>query len=231
MKSNWKTYGRIIAVFCVSCVLFAAMIFLPIADITKNVMSIPAAAALIAALYQIFRDESKFIKEQRLKEEERLHVLSVSSHMAIVAFNKHAEFSEKYLEVMRKGLKELWAKGPCKEAFDLAEKLKETRLDYAAWVTKDTRDSLFPFEQALSMIGVKKCLFSDMPVGDERSAMVAEAHALFSQVMEFGKGTPEKEIGVSKVVERIQDLLGINELTKLRKQVIKGANKALEASA
>jgi hypothetical protein len=50
------------------------------------------------------------------------------------------------------------------------------------------------------------------------------------QVMEYERGTEENEIGVSKVVERIQDLLGINELTKLRKQVIKEANKALEAT-
>lgn len=226
MKRNWKTYGLIIAVFCVSC---AATIFLPISEIGKDVMASPAVVALIAALYQILRDESKFIKEQRLKEEERLHALSVSSHMAVVAFNKHVEFSEKYLEVMRKGLIELFAKGPCKEALDLAEKLAETRLDYAAWITEDTRDSLFPFENALRMIGIKKCLFSDMTVGDERTAMVAEVHALFSQVMEFEKGTQEKEIGVSKVIERIQGLLGINELTQLRKQVIKGANKALEA--
>jgi hypothetical protein len=200
-------------------------------ELAKVVMASPAAIALIAALYQILMDESRFIKEKSMKEEERNHALSISSHMAVVAFDKHAEFSEKYLEVMRKGLIYLWAKGPCKEALDLAEKLKETRLDFAAWVTKDTRESLFPFEQALRMIGVNEHLLGDVPVGDERSAMVAEAHALFSQVMEFEKGTPEKEIGVSKVVEKIQDLLGINELTKLRKQVIKEANKALEAMA
>jgi hypothetical protein len=215
----------------VACVSWSAAIFLPIPELGKIVTASPAAVALIAALYQILRDESKFIKEQRLKEEERLHALSVSSHMAIVAFDKHAEFSEKYLEVMRKGLNELWAKGPCKEALDLAEKLKEKRLDYAAWVTVDTREALFPFEEALTMIGINKVLLSDMPVGSERSAMVAQAHALFGQVMEFNKGTQEKEIGVSKVIERIQDLLGINELTKLRRQVIKGANKALESMA
>jgi hypothetical protein len=227
MKRNWKTYGLIITVFCVSS---SAAIFLPIPELSKNVMASPAAVALIAALYQILRDESTFIKEQRLKEEERLHALSISSHMAVVAFNKHAEFSEKYLEVIGKGLTELSAKGPCKEALDLAEKLKETRLDYAAWVTKDTRESLLPFEQALRMIGVSGGLSVDMPAGDDRKAMVTAAFDLYKQVMEFEKGTQEKAIGVSKVVERIQDLLGINELTQLRKQVIRGANKALEAT-
>ena len=47
--------------------------------------------------------------------------------MAVVAFNKRAEFSEKYLEVMRKGLIELSARGPCKEASDLAESLRKKR--------------------------------------------------------------------------------------------------------
>ena len=228
MKRNWKTYGLIILVACVS--VFAA-VFLPIPEIAKSVMASPAAIALIAALYQILIDESRFVKEQKLKEEERFHALSVSSHMAVVAFDKHAEFSEKYLEVMRMGLKELFAKGPCKEALDLAEKLKETRLDFAAWVTKDTKDSLLPFEQALAMIGVKEHLFKDMPVGNERSNMVAEVHSLFSQVIEIKKTTQDNEIGVSKIIEKIQDLLGIKELTRLRRQVIKEANKALEAMA
>jgi tRNA uridine 5-carbamoylmethylation protein Kti12 len=59
---------------------------------------------------------------------------------------------------------------------------------------------------------------------------VNEATNLYMQVMEYERGTEENEIGVSKVVEKIQDLLGINELTKLRKQVIKEANKALETT-
>jgi hypothetical protein len=233
MKINWKTYGRITAVFCVSCVLFALMVFLPIADMIKNAMSVPAAAALIAALYQILMDESRFIKEKSMKEEERLHVLSVSSHMAIVAFDKHTEFSEKYLEVMRNGLMELSAKGPCKEALEIAEKLKKTRLDYAAWITKDTRETLFPFEQALTMIGFNQGCARDMSAGDEKRAMLQKALNLFMQVMEYkeDKDIQKRGIGVSEVVENIQNLLGINELTRLRKQVIKEANKALDAMA
>jgi hypothetical protein len=63
MKINWKIYSRIVAVFFVSYILFALVFFLPIADIIKNVMLVPAAAALIAALYQILMNESRFIKE------------------------------------------------------------------------------------------------------------------------------------------------------------------------
>jgi hypothetical protein len=227
MKRNWKIYTAVAIVFAISSL---ATIVLPISEIARSVMASPAALALIAALYQIFRDEAAFEKEKKIKEEEKLHALSISSHMAVVAFNKHAEFSEKYLEVMRKGLAELTAKGPCAEALKLAGDLRETRLDYAAWVTKDTRDLLFPFEKALTQIGINHVVLKDMPVGDERSTTVQEASDLFMQVMEFEKGTEEKQIGVSKVVERIQDLLGINELTRLRKQVIKQANKALEAT-
>ena len=226
MKRNWKIYGLIIVVFCVSFVA-------TVAGFDKDVMAFPAAAALIAALFQIFMDESRFIKEQILQKEERIHALSISSHMAVVAFDKHAKFSEEYLKVMREGLKELLAKGPCKEALDLAERLKETRLDYAAWVTKDIREALFPFEQALTMIGVNKSFAIDMPAGDEKRAILQKALDLFAQVMEYkeDKDIQKRGIGVSEVVENIQNLLGINELTKLRKQVIKEANKALEAMA
>ena len=227
MKRNWKAYLAIGIVFVVSSL---ATILLPISGLAQSVMASPAALSLIAALYQIFRDEAAFEKEKKIKEEDRLHALSVSSHMAIVAFNKHAEFSEKYLEVMRKGLVELTARGPCKEALKLAGDLRETRLDYAAWVTQDTRDLLLPFEKALTQIGINHVILKDLPVGDKRSTTVQEAADLFMQVMEFEQGTEEKQIGVSKVVERIQDLLGINELTQMRKQVIKQANKALEAT-
>lgn len=228
MKRNWKAYLAIAIVFVVSSL---ATILLPISELARTVMASPVALSLIAALYQIFRDETGFEKEKRMKEEERLHALSVSSHMAIVAFNKHAEFSEKYLDVMRKGLMELSARGPCVEALKLAGALRETRLDYAAWVTKDTRDLLFPFEKALTQIGINHAVLKEMPVGDRRSAIVLEASNLFAQVMEFEKGSEDKDIRVSNVVERIQELLGINELTKLRKQVINQANKALGATS
>lgn len=226
MKRNLKTY---IFIFVIACLSFVCVIFLPIPEFGKNVMTSPLAVALIAALYKIIMDDARFQKERFLKQEDRIHALSISSHMAAVAFDKHAEFSEKYLEVMRQGLKDLWAKGPCKEAGDLARKLNDTRLDYAAWVTKDIRDSLFPFEHALTMIGVNNEFFRDMPVGKERSSMVQEVHSLFKQVMEIGENSEEsKEIGVSKIIEKIQDLLGINELTQLRRQVIKGALRSLE---
>ncbi len=200
MKRNWKVYLAIGVVFAVSSL---AAVLLPISQVAQSVMASPGALALIAALYQIFRDEAAFEKEKKLKEDERFHALSISSHMAVVAFNKHAEFSEKYLEVMRKGLIELSARGPCKEALDLAESLKETRLDYAAWVTNDTRELLSPFEKALRQIGVDYHVLSNMPVGDRRSMNVNEATNLYMQVMEYERGTEENEIGVSKVVERI----------------------------
>jgi hypothetical protein len=153
--------------------------------------------------------------------------------MAVVAFDKHAKFSEEYLEIMRGGLKELWAKGPCREAGDLAEKLKEKRLDYAAWITKDVRESLFPFEQTLTIISANRSFAIGMPAGAEKREMLQNALNLFKQVMEFeeGEDIQKRGIGVSEVVESMQNILGINELTRLRKQVIKEANKALEVMA
>ena len=96
---------------------------------------------------------------------------------------------------------------------------------------ESTRDLLFPFEKALTQIGINHAVLKEMPVGDRRSAIVLEASNLFAQVMEFEKGSEDKDIRVSNVVERIQELLGINELTKLRKQVINQANKALGATS
>jgi hypothetical protein len=228
MKFTVKCY---IAIGIVVALSALAVIFLPVDEITKRIVASPIALGLIAILYQIMRDEARFQKDKQQKEEERLHALSVFSHMAVVAFDKHAEFSEKYLEAMRKGLLKLTAEGPSKSALELAEQLRETRLDFAAWITKDTRESLFPFEKGLRTIGVNEHLLEHTPVGDKRTKLVSEAHDLFAKILEFESDPEKKAVCVSEVVERVQELLGINELTSLRKRVIKGANKALEATA
>jgi len=70
------------------------------------------------------------------------------------------------------------------------------------------------------------------PTGDQPEAIKKLVKNLKSgakyQVL-LGVTGSGKTFTMAKVIEKIQDLLGINELTKLRKQVIKGANKALES--
>lgn len=55
----------------------------------QSILATPGAAALVLALWQLLRDEASFAKERLLKQEERIHALGVSSHMAEVAFDKH----------------------------------------------------------------------------------------------------------------------------------------------
>ena len=66
MKRNWKVYLAIGVVFAVSSL---AAVLLPISQVAQSVMASPGALALIAALYQIFRDEAAFEKEKKLKED------------------------------------------------------------------------------------------------------------------------------------------------------------------
>lgn len=228
MKFTWQAY---IAITVVCALSLCAAAFLPVSDLAEAVIASPAAVALFAALYQLMRDEAKFQKAKILKEEERLHALSISSHMAVVAFDKHAEFSEKYLKEIRVSMPILFREGPTTEALDFAERLRDIRLDYSAWVATETKEALWPFEKALRTVGINKYILKDTPIGDRRNRLVDEAHELFAKILEMKNEEDTAEEGVSKAVSKIQGLLGVNELTKLRRNVLREANKSLLTTA
>ncbi|MCE3241904.1 MAG: hypothetical protein K0Q83_2411 [Deltaproteobacteria bacterium] len=63
MKRNWNLHSDPSCLYS----FIPATIILPISEIAKSVMASPAALALIAALYQIFKDEAAFEKEKKIK--------------------------------------------------------------------------------------------------------------------------------------------------------------------
>jgi hypothetical protein len=58
---------------------------------------LPAIAALFAALFQLSRDSIAFDRSVRLEEAKNRFTVGATSHMAIVAFDKHVQFCEEYV--------------------------------------------------------------------------------------------------------------------------------------
>lgn len=235
MKFNRRAY---IAIGIVLSVSVLALLLLPVNELAQAVIASPIAVALIAALYQIIRDEAAHQKKRELQQEQNDFTVSVSSQMAATAFAKHVAFCEDYINEINKGMPNLYADGPSTSSRELSEALRKVRLKHSTWVTKDIRSKLTPFEDALFKIGLNREFITDFPK-EKKMDLIHEMHDLFADVLELQKkkreekgGTEEqaKEIGATKVIEKVQDILGIAELTELRIKVIKQANKSVDTT-
>ena len=94
MKYSRGIYIGLAVVFFAS---FAAAYLLPIGQLLKTIMATPAAVALVAAVYQILKDQAEFERITFLQRQQQIFNLGATSHMANLAFDKHAEFCEKYM--------------------------------------------------------------------------------------------------------------------------------------
>jgi hypothetical protein len=112
-----KVYGGSGAVLLVS---FAAAWFLPVAELFKGLAAVPGIGALLNVLSQLWRDERAHERAVELLHRQQDFALATASHMANVAYDKHVSFCEAYVERTNRGLVELMASGPSKDALRLA---------------------------------------------------------------------------------------------------------------
>ncbi|HDS15750.1 MAG TPA: hypothetical protein ENN66_03900, partial [Proteobacteria bacterium] len=98
------TYLGAITVFVLSV---AITITLPISELFKGITAMPAVGALIGALYQLLRDHAAHERQIQLQNKKHSFDLAVTSPMATIAFNKHAEFCEKYMKKIHETLRTL----------------------------------------------------------------------------------------------------------------------------
>jgi hypothetical protein len=171
-----------------------------------------------------------------LKQRDQSFNLSVTSHMATVAFNKHLDFCEEYAQRVNKGLSDLLASGPSPDAMTIAEELKLIRQKHAPWVTNDITEKLKPFELALLQVGTSARINQNMGgFIAERSNYINEMYITFCQVTGADvtdiRGVPveqKPEIQVNRMFGHLQDVLGISELATLRSIVLKRAMQERE---
>ncbi len=228
MRGSWRVYAAAAVVLILS---FVAAWTLPTTEILRAIVGLPGVAALITVLYQVLRDQIAHERALELQRKQELFNLGIASHMANVAFDKHVQFSEQYLARMQQGLSELFQKGPTKESLKFCGELADIRRSFLAWITKDLKDKITPFEDALYKIGSSGIILDHLPVGEKRSQEVDQMYQIFSEVLGLPreKGSVDERVAPDRILGHLQHLLGVEQLSRLRAAVIKEAVDALES--
>ena len=211
------------------CSLIAALV-LPVDRLITNVIALPCAVALIGAVWQIFRDDAAHGRALDLKQREHFFNLSVTSHMAKVAFDKHAAFCEEYVTRVNLGVRELFRDGPSKSAMAIGQDLTSIRQKHAPWVPAEVLEKLKPFEEAVWKVGTTAGYITDAPSASDHQARIDDMWKTFSQILNFAFRDAEQrpEIRVDQIILYMQAVLGIAELHRLRTAVVKQAIQIVE---
>lgn len=223
-----KRYIVIVLVFICS---FAGAWLLPVSELFKGIFSTPAVLALIGALFQLLRDEALYMKNLELQLQQHLFNLGAMSHMANVAFDKHVEFCEHYMVEVHKTLSTLFKEGPTKKTLEHANRFVEIKQEYAAWVTDDISEQLFPFEQALRELGAAKVFVTTIAGEPEyegqRKMAVKQVWDKFNDILTIRGEQPDEHVAIEAVKKKLREILDIEDLTKLRKGLILQARSSL----
>lgn len=228
MKISWPFLAVASAILVVSVAL---AFFTPTTDFFRGIIALPGAGALAAALYQLLRDQAAYENKLEIQRRTQIFNLSVTSHMANVAFDKHVEFSEEYLTVINESLRILFQKGPTKDALTLSGNLAAVRMKFPAWVTQDMQLKLISFERALGNIGLHDMRLAHVPMGEERSKVVGEMYNAFAKVTGLQQVTDRGDleaVAANEIIQYVRGILGVDALAKLRAAVLSQATESLK---
>jgi hypothetical protein len=207
---------------------------LPTTELLKGIYATPSMLGLFGILYQLIRDQAQHEKNEILQKQQQLFNLGATSHMANVVFDKHVEFCEKYLQKVHEAVTTLWKEGPTKDAVTLGNGLYSLRLEYAAWLTDDIGENLFPFEQALRNLGASQGFVENTAsapqYAEDRSKEIHALYDNFKKILNISdkEEEPETEIAVETIKKRVREILGIDDLLFLRKALISEARKVVD---
>jgi len=193
MHQKHKTYLALIIVFIVSLFI---LLLLPLNDFFKGIASTPAICALIAALFQILRDQAAFEKELLFQQKEQIFGLGVTSHMANAVFDKHISFCEEYMAEVHSTTSTLVAEGATEKIRDNAHNFYMIRKKYSAWITNDITNALEGFERALDDLVEKVRQANRAPDGSEKLAQkLQEGDEIWNELLGplFNRGIPNRQ--------------------------------------
>ena len=228
MKHDHRTYASLLLVFVLS-VGFASL--LPAEALLREIAAIPAVGALLAAVFQILRDQAGFERQQISQQQQQAFSLGATSHMANVAFDKHVEFCEKYVAEVHSTVVSLFREGPTEKALKHVWNFAELRRQYAAWLPRDIVEGLDRFETAVTRIGSLSYLVEALrgTTDPGRQPAIAEMYDVFRDVLNIPSDTPAErrpDVAIEAVKEKVRAILGIEHLTKLRRRLVQQALSA-----
>jgi hypothetical protein len=209
--------------FAIAIVAYTTLAVTHTTSAVQALIALPGSAGLLIALWELIKANLEHQHRLDEKREENAFVLSAASHVAERAFDKHVEFCEKYLQVVRKVLIPLFQReGPTHKASDIARQLHEVRLDFELWEPKDVALELTRFEDTVWKIGADTHLILNSAPGGDLMGLMEKNYDTFRNVMTLDPlpDGPTPEIAVAHIVARLQDLLGVSELPALRKHLL-----------
>ncbi len=230
--SNIKLLKKYLLPLIVLTLSFLGSTFLPVTEIFKGIISLPGGGALVYALYQLVRDDQQHTRNLLLQNKQQDFILSTSSHVAEVAYDKHVLFCEEYIQRVQKGRQELFQDGASPKTINIGGDLVGIRQKHSAWLTDDIENKLKPFEQVLIKIGAKEHylqMSAREVMNDKKRKTIDDIYRSLGLVL--GHENPENDqeagLNIDKIIDRIRDILGIKEITELRVHATKVALERL----
>jgi len=205
----------------------------PIDEIYKGMAVMPAVGGLLAALFQLIRDNLTYEKKIQLQEKEQIFNLGATSHMANTVFDKHVEFSEKYLAEVHELVVTLIREGPTENALKHTGNLYKLRIEYTAWITPEIDSKLIPFEEVAKKIGADAWLVKALSGTDskERPEAVNRMYDAFKDVMDWNESTvKDEDATVSGVKNRVREILQVDQLVSIREYLVEKASSIINAA-
>ena len=214
MKSiSWRVYCVLAVIFLAS---FFVAYFLPTMEFLQGLPSLSAVGALFMGLWTIFRDNEAHKRDLEREQQQQIFNLSVTSHMAEVAFDRHIKFCEEYMQRLMQGLDPSIVEQERYEHYSF--ELKNIRRIHAIWITEEINAELHGCEEVWRKYGFCRRT-AQQTQGEVQSNFSGKAGELFDVIHgidESGEGVTTYE----KTISIIQGILGITELTKLRVNLI-----------
>lgn len=203
-------------------VFLAAAVVPRLGDLTRAVTALPAAAAVIGAIFQLLRDQAAHDRALGIQGTQNSFAIGATSHMATVAFDKHVLFCEEYIAEMFNTLKTLFREGPTEKALSHAAQLYQIRQKWALWLTLAIEANLDKFEAAIREIGADAHFVAVDLAHPDRSNLIREMFALFKEVMGRGYSAQpaNADHAIEMVIQELRRVLGIEELTRLRQTFV-----------
>ena len=229
MTHNQRIYLCFATVFIVAGILLLVGAVKNIAFL-QVLATIPLVGSLVSVLVQVLRDEAAYQRDLLLQSAQNQFILGASSHMANVAFDKHSEFSEEYAEEVHKALDSLFREGPSDDVLKHAYALHQTRRKYIVWLTAELEAALDPFEDLYRKIGANSVYVNVTTADQGRQAALNRMYSDFAKALGMHEWDGEQltdDLAIAALVRKLRDVLGTEELTRLRVAIVNKASKEL----
>lgn len=221
---------RVIAILAVAIASLAAVALLPHGELVQAIAAIPLVGSLVAAIFEVVRDQAKRQHEVGLADSQHRFALAAGSHMASAAFDHHVAFCEEYVAEALAALRTLFREGPTREALQHSDRIHAIKQKHVLWITRELESRLEPFEKALRKIGANDLIAAQFPHSGGHQKRTTAMFRQFAEVLgteHMGKEWEGEEItdtaAIGRVVSHLRDMLGVEELTKLRNAIIQQA--------